>query len=202
VTWPLHVPDFAPTRADSSRVSRRSWRRRPARDKRWICPNSSTIWSMLARAWAERPARDIDNSGCSNVARSRWRRWRMRSISRAAGSSALRRALACLARRCNRQRLLQVACVFAADGAGRYQRRHSQHRRRGSLRVGSIPRASPEERLYRDASWASSPRREPYAVIEVGSDGAGAHGQQPSPTAHSCARPVAARVIQGASPSN
>jgi len=103
---------------------------------------------------ADRPACDIDRRGdFPSRARCRCSGCRARSSARDVVKSASRRALSCRARRSSRHCLPQVICVLAVDGAGMYQRRHSQQRRRHLLPVACfIPRRSP-----RDTCDATSP---------------------------------------------
>ena len=134
MTVPILVPKLPVARSIFINVLstiRRSLRWRPACDNRCACPNSSVISSTMSVSCPERPA--CDNGGSAPFAALfRIRCWRCRSRSSACAfaKSAARRARSCLARRCNRHFLLHVFCVFAVDRAGRYQRRHSQHRRR------------------------------------------------------------------------
>lgn len=113
----------------------------------------------------ERPACDIDRlGGFPACPRCRCSRCRTRSSAREAVKSASRRALSCRARRRNRHCLPQVICVLVVDGAGMYQRRHSQHRRRHLLSFTCfIPRRSP-----RDSSDATSPPPSPLRSTPQG----------------------------------
>ncbi len=132
VTGRVHVPIPAPDEAGSPSEKRRSWRRRAARDARCSCLNFSTISSIASVAWRDRPARD-GGAWLATKWSSRWRCWRARPSSRAAPTSASRRRHSCFRRRRSRHCFPQVICVRAVEGAGRYQQRHSQQRRRGDL---------------------------------------------------------------------
>ena len=150
VTSPLHVPNCAPANSIVPAKRRLIRRRRPARDIRSACPNFSMISSMAPATSADRPARDIggpvpSRPVPSGVAwRSRRQRVRARSSLRAAGRSASRRAFSCLPRRRSRHFFPHVFWVFPVDGAGMYQHRHSQQRRRDVLSWNPIPGPSPE----------------------------------------------------------
>jgi hypothetical protein len=160
VTSPLHVPICAPGNSIIPAKRCLIWRPRPARDTRWACPNFSMISSMASATSADRPARDIGGSAASRhvpsgvARRSRWQRLRARSSLRTAGRSAARRAFSRLPRRRSRHFFPQVCWVFAVDGAGVYQHRHSQQRRRGVSSWSPIPRPWPKA-----AARATSPRR-------------------------------------------
>ena len=114
---------------------RRSRRRRPVSDRRYACPTSRSISAITTRTCGERPVSDTGGSVPCATSRffARCTRWRSRSSARASARSALRRTLSCLARRRSRHSLLHVFCVFAAEAAGTYHRRHSQQRRRASV---------------------------------------------------------------------
>jgi hypothetical protein len=79
VTARIHGPTSTPAGSGSPRESRRSCRRRAARDERCSCLSFSTIASIASASWGERPARD--NGSSPGAFRSRWRRWRIRSRS-------------------------------------------------------------------------------------------------------------------------
>jgi hypothetical protein len=124
VTSPLHVPTCAPANSIVPAKRRLIWRRRPARDIGGPVPSRPVPSGV---AW-----------------RSRWQRFRARSSLRTAGRSASRRAFSCLPRRRSRHFFPQVFWVFAVDGAGVYQHRHSQQRRRAVSSCCPIPGPSPE----------------------------------------------------------
>lgn len=132
-----HVPDSAHGGRNSASIfnaSRRTCRRRPASDRRWACPNFSSISSTAARTSANRPACDTGGSTpLSSRRRARCLRWRSPSSTRASATCALRRTFSCLARRRRRHSLPHVRWVFAADASGTYHARHSQQRRRPFL---------------------------------------------------------------------
>lgn len=158
-----HVPKFSAPRSISPRILRanqRARRQRPACDTRCACPRSSTICSMAAASCTDRPARDNGGSAppafdsCAFRSRSRCRRWRCRSSSRALSRSAARRFLRRRARRRSRHFALHVFCVFAADAAGTYHCLHSLQRCRS--RVTGLFRFMPE-RSHPTRSPASFP---------------------------------------------
>ncbi len=160
MTSPLHVPTCAPANSIVPAKRRLSWRRRLARDIRSACPKFSMISSMAPATSADRPARDIGGPVPprpvpSRVAwRSRWQRVRARSSLRTVGRSASRRAFSCLPRRRSRHFFPHVFWVFAVDGAGVYQHRHSQQRRRAVSSWCPIPGPSPEGGPPRDLAVA------------------------------------------------
>lgn len=145
MTGPGSVPGFA-CRATNFRSNFRMLRcsksSRPVSDRCKSCPKIAPISLIIAACCGWRPACDTGAWPASDRRRARQAAWRAASARRAFSRSAWRRFLSWRARRFNRQALLQVFWVVAAEGAGTYRRRHSQQRRGARFDVLAMPRRS------------------------------------------------------------
>lgn len=114
---------------------RRSWRRRPARDRSSAWLSKSMNSSTLSVSCGGRPARD-NGRGSLPLRPARLVLCRVRSSARDSARSSRRRRLAAEARLSSRHDREQVRCVFSAEAPGRNQRWHSEQRRRGGSAIG------------------------------------------------------------------